>query len=164
MREGWLAFHGCSKESTRQPSRTPIRNVRSPSTFTSDLSSLNSILRHKDLLAPLMANLNLTTCPAPFLNQADYPPKHGFLAGRFCGPFNNELSCCLPCPLEHWTYSDSFERKIDIAYWLNVPALVCQVLLLLSFVVLPSDRTHRHYLSVGLCVSLILLEVSRECA
>ncbi|KAK5125751.1 hypothetical protein LTR85_012026 [Meristemomyces frigidus] len=88
-----------------------------------------------------MANLTMG-CPTPFVDQSDYPPTGGFLDGRFCGPFTAGL------------------RNVTIAYWLNVPALVCQVLLLLSFAVLPSEKSHRHYLSVGLCVSLILLELA----
>lgn len=106
-----------------------------------------------------MANLTLG-CPAPFVDLSDYPPTGGFLDGRFCGPFTAGLSCCLPCPLEQWVYSDAFERNVRVAYWFNVPALVCQIVLLLTFAVLPSEKGHMHYLSVGLCMSLILLEVS----
>lgn len=107
-----------------------------------------------------MANSTISACPAPFVDLSNYPPTGGFLPGRFCGAYDAELSCCLPCPLEQWTYSDQFEHNRNIAYWFNVPALVCQVLLLLTFAVLPEEKSHRHYMSVGLCVSLILLEVS----
>ena len=37
---------------------------------------------------------------------------------------------------------------------------MCQVFLLLTFAVLPVEKGQRHYLSIGLCVSLMLLEVS----
>lgn len=47
-----------------------------------------------------------------------------------------------------------------VAYWLNVPALVCQIFLLLTFLVLPKAVSHRHYLSLGLVISLIMIEVS----
>ena len=108
-----------------------------------------------------MATTNLTlTCPQPFLTASAYPSTGGYLAGRFCGPVTPELSCCLPCPLERWVYSDSFTYKTHVAYWFNVPALICQVFLLVSFVVLPEDKSGKHYLSVGLCVALVLLEVS----
>jgi len=98
-------------------------------------------------------------CAAPFLPESAYPPTGGFVAGRFCGSVSANASCCLPCPIEHWVYSDSFERRAHIAYWFNVPALVCQVFLLLSFALLSEEKSQRHYMSVGLCISLILLEV-----
>ena len=70
------------------------------------------------------------------------------------------LSCCLPCPIEHWVYSDAFLSKIRTAYWFNVPALLGQVFLLVTFAVLPAEKGHGHYLSVGLVSSMVMLEVS----
>lgn len=46
-----------------------------------------------------------------------------------------------------------------MADWFNVPALVCQVFLLATFAVLPEELSHRHYLSVGLCLALMMIEV-----
>lgn len=81
--------------------------------------------------------------------------------GRFCGQISDTLSCCLPCPLVRWLYPDWLFRSAEIAGWFNVPALVCQVFLLLTFAVLPLEKKGRgRYMSVGLCVSLGLLEVS----
>lgn len=54
-----------------------------------------------------------------------------------------------------------FPHVLGVGIWFNVPALVCQVLLLLTFLVLPEEVSHRHYLSVGLCFSLILCEVRK---
>jgi hypothetical protein len=102
---------------------------------------------------------NLTSCPLPFVSEADHPYTAGFRAGRFCGPVSAGLSCCLPCPLEQWFYTDEFERNRSIAYWFNVPGLVCQAFLLLSFAVLKERHSHVHYLSIGLCVALVSLEV-----
>lgn len=99
-------------------------------------------------------------CPASFLTESDFPSTGGYIKGRYCGNVTTDLSCCLPCPVEYWTYPDSFERNIKIAYWFNVPAMVAQVFLLVTFAVLPEEKSQRHYLSTGLCVSLILLEVS----
>lgn len=48
-----------------------------------------------------------------------------------------------------------------MAYWCSIPPLVAQVLLLITFAVLPAEYSHRNYLSVGLCVSLFILYVSR---
>ncbi|KAI7528764.1 hypothetical protein KC331_g15577 [Hortaea werneckii] len=100
-----------------------------------------------------------TSCPKPFLDLNDYPYKAGFERGRFCGAFRPDLTCCLPCPLEYWSYSDEFSQNVDSAHWVNLPAMVCQIFLLLTFVVLPPEKSHRHYLSVGLCLALILLEL-----
>ncbi|TKA78813.1 hypothetical protein B0A55_02235 [Friedmanniomyces simplex] len=99
-------------------------------------------------------------CPVPFLAESAYPYTAGLRSGRFCGPFAPGVSCCLPCPLEGLVYSDAFERNTKIAYWFNVPALLCQVFLLASFAVLKERHSHAHYLSVGLCISLAMLELS----
>ena len=103
-----------------------------------------------------------TSCPKPFLDLNEYPYKAGFERGRFCGAFRPDLTCCLPCPLEYWSYSDEFSQNVDSAHWVNLPAMVCQIFLLLTFIVLPPEKSHRHYLSVGLCLALILLEVSSD--
>lgn len=103
-----------------------------------------------------------TSCPKPFLDLDDYPYTAGFERGRFCGSFRADLTCCLPCPLEYWSYSDDFTHNVHVAHWVNLPAMVCQIFLLLTFIVLPPEKSHRHYLSVGLCLALILLEVSSE--
>ncbi|KAI6913245.1 hypothetical protein KC318_g11380 [Hortaea werneckii] len=100
-----------------------------------------------------------TSCPKPFLDLNDYPYKAGFERGRFCGAFRADLTCCLACPLEYWSYSDEFSQNVDSAHWVNLPAMVCQIFLLVTFIVLPPEKSHRHYLSVGLCLALILLEL-----
>ncbi len=99
------------------------------------------------------------SCPAPFLAESAHPYTAGLRSGRFCGPFAPGVSCCLPCPLEGLVYSNAFQRNLRIAYWFNVPALICQVFLLASFAVLKEKHSHAHYLSIGLCISLALLEV-----
>ncbi|KAI7358519.1 hypothetical protein KC320_g1014 [Hortaea werneckii] len=100
-----------------------------------------------------------TSCPKPFLDLDDYPYTAGFERGRFCGAFRADLTCCLPCPLEYWSYSDDFTHNVHVAHWVNLPAMVSQIFLLLTFIVLPPEKSHRHYLSVGLCLALILLEL-----
>ncbi|KAK4570232.1 hypothetical protein LTR86_002312 [Recurvomyces mirabilis] len=102
----------------------------------------------------------LTSCPPPFVDQSAHPYTSGYRPGRLCGPFGSTLTCCLPCPTETWFYSDTFERNKNIAYRFNVPALICQVFLLLTFAVLKKKHSHVHYLSIGLCVSLVVLELS----
>jgi hypothetical protein len=108
-----------------------------------------------------MTNLTIS-CPVPFIDESAYPSTGGYIAGRFCGPFTEDLYCCLPCPLQQWVYSDSFQHKANIAYWFNVPGIVAQLFLLLSFVFLREEDSRGHYMSVGLCVALMMLEVSRQ--
>jgi hypothetical protein len=43
--------------------------------------------------------------------------------------------------------------------WINVVGLICTVFLLLSFAFLPVKKTHRHYLSVCLCVAVLVMQV-----
>ncbi|EME41866.1 hypothetical protein DOTSEDRAFT_177259 [Dothistroma septosporum NZE10] len=102
----------------------------------------------------------MSTCPKPFFSQGDFPSTGGYIKGRYCGNIAPGLDCCLPCPLEDWVYSDQLHRKLAIGFWFNVPALIVQVFLLLTFLVLPEDLSHRHYLSIGLCLSFILAEVA----
>jgi hypothetical protein len=104
---------------------------------------------------PSVVNL----CPAPFLPLDNYPAIGGYIDGRFCGPVTPTVTCCLPCPLQHWVSSDTFEKKTKVAFWFNIPAILCQVFLLLTFAVLPKESSGRHYLSYGLCCAMILLEV-----
>ena len=47
-----------------------------------------------------------------------------------------------------------------IANWLNVGGIVCAAVILLSFVVLPVEKTHRHYLSVCLILGVAMMQVS----
>jgi len=96
-------------------------------------------------------------CPHPFILQP--PVTGGATSGRFCGPVGT-VRCCLPCPLENWVYSDQFIYNVRVAYWFNVPALGGQVFLLLGFVILKPVHSRVHYLSVGLSMGLILLQLS----
>lgn len=89
------------------------------------------------------------------------------------------IDCCLPCPVTEWVYSDSelsaasgnaiaskliclgpdFNNLGVITGWLNAIGIVCCVGLLLSYLVLPVEKSSRHYLSVGFVVSLCLIQV-----
>ena len=102
------------------------------------------------------------------------------LDGRFCAPVptaEGTVECCLPCPITDWVYSDSksYDLGGGLAWktdcldfnvipkatnWLNVVGMVCSVSLLISFFVLPVQKTSRHYLTVGLVVAVSLLQVS----
>ncbi|CAI4213740.1 unnamed protein product [Parascedosporium putredinis] len=86
-------------------------------------------------------------CLAPFFDPARFPIDEGFVEGRLCQPLSADLTCCLPCPVTDWVYPESFNTMSTVANWLSVVAAVCNVFLLLSYAVLPVDKTHRHYLT-----------------
>ncbi|EXJ87048.1 hypothetical protein A1O3_04005 [Capronia epimyces CBS 606.96] len=102
------------------------------------------------------------SCPSPFLQESAFPITGGFVPGRFCMPIAElqNLTCCLPCPLTDWTYSDGFESQTEIANWVNVAAFILSIYLILSFIVLPVKYTHRHYLSVCLTLGVVFLELA----
>ncbi|MCJ1306585.1 hypothetical protein MMC25_000228 [Agyrium rufum] len=71
---------------------------------------------------------------------------------RLCSllPGSN-TTCCVPCPVTDWTYPDNFENlSSNVSGWINVGSLLCCAILLLSFLVLPAKKTHRHYLTICL--------------
>lgn len=78
--------------------------------------------------------------------------------GRLCSAYGN-LTCCLPCPMTQWTYSDSFSTLGDAADWIAVVSTVCCVFLLLSWAILPIDKTHRHYLSICLTLAVVFMNL-----
>ncbi|CZT20356.1 uncharacterized protein RCC_06215 [Ramularia collo-cygni] len=100
------------------------------------------------------------SCPAPFINSADFPPTGGWIPGRVCGNPTPDLQCCLPCEDHNWIYTNAFIRGLRASYWLHVPSLISVTLILLTFALLPSRLSHAHYLSIGLCVSLIILSLA----
>lgn len=85
------------------------------------------------------------------------------ISGRFCANVTDglsTLSCCLPCPSTDWVYSDSFSRQSRISNYASIVSLIFNIFLLLTFIVLPRDKSHRHYLSIGLTASLILIAIA----
>lgn len=83
--------------------------------------------------------------------------------GRFCAPveqIKKGLYCCLPCPLTDYLYPQDFNTWYRVAEGLNVAGLICLVFLLVSFIVLPAEKTRRHYLSYCLIIAAILMAVS----
>lgn len=59
-----------------------------------------------------------------------------------------------------WVYPDSFSTLTEAASWMSIGSLVCCVFLLLSWAVLPVEKTSRHYLSICLTVAVFLMNVS----
>ncbi|KAK4499685.1 hypothetical protein PRZ48_010203 [Zasmidium cellare] len=99
-------------------------------------------------------------CIAPFLDASKFSQDGGFIHGRFCAPINGlpgNPTCCLPCPATDWAYSDQFKTYGIVSEWLNVVGLVLMVFMLISYVVLPTQQTRSHYLSVCLVVSIAMI-------
>ncbi|KAK5113076.1 hypothetical protein LTR62_003655 [Meristemomyces frigidus] len=100
-------------------------------------------------------------CVAPFYDAAAFGRNGGFIQGRFCAPVTGLLpgnpTCCLPCPASDWAYSESFTTYNNIADWLNVVGLILLVFMLISYILLPAQKTRSHYLSVCLIVSVMMI-------
>ena len=68
-------------------------------------------------------------------------------------------ACCLPCPATDWLYPSNFYSLTRIAGYVNVVGLALCVFMLVSFAVLPLEKTKRHYLNVCLLLSIVFLEL-----
>ncbi|KAI1277087.1 hypothetical protein F5Y07DRAFT_112674 [Xylaria sp. FL0933] len=97
-------------------------------------------------------------CLAPFYNEEAFPTEGGYIAGRLCSNITG-ASCCLPCPLTDWVYPDNFKTATKSADWVNVAGMIGCAFLLLSWIVLPVERTHRHYLSICLTVAVVFMNL-----
>lgn len=81
--------------------------------------------------------------------------------GRLCQEVRGtNIRCCLPCPMTDWAYPEEFNTLGVVAQWVAVAGTVCCVFLLLSWIVLPVDKTHRHYLSLCLTTAVLFMNVS----
>ncbi|TKA83893.1 hypothetical protein B0A55_00108 [Friedmanniomyces simplex] len=113
-----------------------------------------------------MANETLLrgNCLAPFYDVSAFPSEGGFVAGRFCAPITGLLpgnpTCCLPCPVTDWVYSESFNTYGAVAEWLNVVGLILLSFMLVSYIVLPAQKTRSHYLSICLIVSVMMIAMA----
>ncbi|KAK4097519.1 hypothetical protein N658DRAFT_433790 [Parathielavia hyrcaniae] len=58
-----------------------------------------------------------------------------------------------------WAYPDSFQTMGTAANWVAVVSSVCCVFLLLSWAVLPVDKTYRHYLSISLTAAIMSMNL-----
>ncbi|OAA68486.1 GPCR, family 2, secretin-like protein [Niveomyces insectorum RCEF 264] len=98
------------------------------------------------------------SCIAPFLLETAYNNSKGYIDGRMCSNLTGPM-CCLPCPLTDWVYPDSFNTLGVATDWVAVASTVCCVALLLSWLVLPVDKTHRHHLSICLTSAVFLMNL-----
>ncbi|EFR03142.1 conserved hypothetical protein [Nannizzia gypsea CBS 118893] len=99
-------------------------------------------------------------CPSPFLQENLFPPRGGYIEGRFCTSQYTTVSCCLPCPVGDWKYSPGFLKKTEVTNWLAVAAFIANALLLVSYAVLPVKVTHRHYLNVCLILGIMSFQMA----
>ncbi|KAH8675668.1 hypothetical protein BX600DRAFT_507888 [Xylariales sp. PMI_506] len=97
-------------------------------------------------------------CPTPFY-QENFFTGGGYVDGRLCEAVTAEISCCLPCPMTDWVYPDNFNQLTSVASWVNVVGMVCCAFLLLSWLFLPVEKTHRHYLSICLTLAVVLMNL-----
>ncbi|KAL2023446.1 hypothetical protein VTK56DRAFT_2442 [Thermocarpiscus australiensis] len=97
-------------------------------------------------------------CPGPFLQDALFTDG-GFVEGRICQKLSEELTCCLPCPMTDWAYPDNFKTMESAANWIAVVSTICCAFLLLSWAVLPVDKTFRHYLSICLTTGVMFMNL-----
>ncbi|KAI1396382.1 hypothetical protein F4819DRAFT_504438 [Hypoxylon fuscum] len=97
-------------------------------------------------------------CPAPFFNELSFPTEGGHVEGRLCSPLGR-MNCCIPCPMTDWAYPDNFNTATQAADWVNVVGMIGCGFLLLSWIVLPVEKTHRHYLSISLTCAVVLMNL-----
>ncbi|KAI1447659.1 hypothetical protein F5Y02DRAFT_415657 [Annulohypoxylon stygium] len=106
-----------------------------------------------------MANETLRGgCPVPFFNEDLFPTTGGHIEGRLCSPLGR-INCCVPCPMTDWAYPDNFNTAATAANWVNVVGMICCGFLLISWIVLPVEKTHRHYLSISLACAIVLMNL-----
>jgi hypothetical protein len=98
----------------------------------------------------------LSSCASPI--SAHRSCLSVVLPGRMCQEFAG-IHCCLPCPKTDWLYPDNFNTITDAANWINVAGIVCTVFLLITWAVLPVEKTHRHYLSICLAIGVVFMQV-----
>ncbi|OAL00759.1 hypothetical protein IQ06DRAFT_370145 [Phaeosphaeriaceae sp. SRC1lsM3a] len=115
----------------------------------------------------IFANQSLSACTAPLLDETKFGKTGGYQAGRYCGLGTFEVgateqSCCFPCPMQDWVYPPAADWRsyLRIPNYLSIFSVILCSFLLLSFIVLPPAQSHRHYLSIGLLIPVLLISLS----
>lgn len=106
----------------------------------------------------LKALQSMTTCLPPFLDVNLFNNTQGYEPGRLCQNLG-KVTCCLPCPMTDWVYPESFNTLGLVAEWIAVVSTILCGGLLLSWAVLPVEKTSRHYLSVCLTSAVMLMNM-----
>ncbi|KAL4793033.1 hypothetical protein BDV19DRAFT_380353 [Aspergillus venezuelensis] len=109
-----------------------------------------------------MASNGSLACPEPFIAEASIGDAGGYLAGRWCTPYDvgdETISCCFPCPFTQWQYTDGINAA-DIVPWIAVGVLVLMVISALTFILLPTSDTQRHYLTSSPLMGFIFMSIA----
>ncbi|KKK21523.1 hypothetical protein P175DRAFT_0217589 [Aspergillus ochraceoroseus IBT 24754] len=102
-----------------------------------------------------------TLCPAPFIAELSIEDGDGYILGRWCEDLvvgNETVSCCFPCPITDWVYSDDFTT--DMVPWIGLCVLILIVIPILTYFVLPSRTTQRHYLKTSPLMGFVFMSVA----
>ncbi|KAF2727956.1 hypothetical protein EJ04DRAFT_478123 [Polyplosphaeria fusca] len=108
------------------------------------------------------ANMTDLQCAPPLLDVSHFGTTGGYQPGRYCGlaPSSNGTQCCFPCPIQDWLYPPEWKSQLRVSNYLAILSIVLCSFLLLSFAVLPPEKTHRHYLSMGLLFPVLFISLS----
>ncbi|KAL3478511.1 hypothetical protein BJX99DRAFT_104714 [Aspergillus californicus] len=109
----------------------------------------------------MASNASVTACPAPFIAELSIGDNGGYLDGRWCQPYrvgDEVVSCCFPCPFTDWRYSDDFNA--DIVPWIGLAVLVLMIISGLTYIVLPTSDTQRHYLTSSPLMGFIFMSIA----
>ncbi|KAF2115876.1 hypothetical protein BDV96DRAFT_492688, partial [Lophiotrema nucula] len=102
------------------------------------------------------------SCTAPLLDRSLFGSTGGYQPGRYCGlgSFEDGTTCCFPCPIQDWVYPPDWDDQLRVPNYLSILSVILCLFLLLSFAILPPEKTHRHYLSVGLLFPVLFISLS----
>ncbi|KJZ72203.1 hypothetical protein HIM_08468 [Hirsutella minnesotensis 3608] len=105
-----------------------------------------------------MANVaRANLCIPPFIDDTLFTGG-GYVEGRLCQTIGS-VRCCAPCPVIDWIYSDEFKMTYKVSNWLCLASGICCAILLVTWAVLPPEKTHRHYLSSGFVAALLCMNL-----
>ncbi|KAL2783113.1 hypothetical protein BJX66DRAFT_345238 [Aspergillus keveii] len=109
----------------------------------------------------MASNSSLTQCPDPFIAELSFENSGGYDKGRWCQPFDvadESISCCFPCPITDWRYSDGFNA--NMVPWIGLAVLILMVISALTYIVLPTSATQRHYLTSSPLMGFIFMSIA----
>ncbi|OLL24885.1 hypothetical protein NEOLI_002632 [Neolecta irregularis DAH-3] len=99
-----------------------------------------------------------TTCNPPFLHYFSGAGSQGVGdVQSFC-----LADCCIPCPPQETFFGKTFNDGLHTVDWINMISLGLCILLLISFVVLPSSKTYRNHYLVGITLSFATLHATNS--
>lgn len=75
-------------------------------------------------------------------------------------PLQPGLNCCLPCPATDFIYPSVFKSWYRAAEILNIVGLVLLSFLLVCYIILPPEKSRRHYLSNCLIVAAMMMALA----